>query len=84
MAFMITCPVCGKRNAYEYRYGGEDKGPRLEERGLTTENWFEYTHLNRCVAGIQKEWWCHRDGCGIWFTIHRDTVRNIEVEQPEA
>ena len=35
MALTITCPVCGKRNGYEFRYGGEDKGPRPEEAGMT-------------------------------------------------
>ena len=29
--------------------------------------------------GVQKEWWYHRRGCGTWFTIYRDTVKNIEV-----
>ena len=64
MAFTITCPVCGKRNGYEFRYGGVDKGPRPDEEGLTPEKWCEYVHMNECVAGIQKEWWFHRDGCG--------------------
>jgi sarcosine oxidase subunit delta len=38
--------------------------------------------MNRCVAGIQKEWWCHKDGCGSWFTTWRDTVHNLEVPEP--
>jgi sarcosine oxidase subunit delta len=80
MGLTLTCPVCGKRNGYEFRYGGEEKGPRPDEAGLTPEAWFEYVHLNQCVAGIQTEWWCHRDGCGVWFTIRRDTTINLEVE----
>ncbi|PIE61088.1 MAG: sarcosine oxidase subunit delta, partial [Desulfobacterales bacterium] len=28
MALTLTCPICGKRNGYEFRYGGEEKGPR--------------------------------------------------------
>jgi sarcosine oxidase subunit delta len=39
--------------------------------------------MNSCTAGVQKEWWYHRDGCGSWFTIFRDTVANVEVENPE-
>ena len=35
------------------------------------------------AAGPQKEWWYHRDGCGIWFTLWRDTRTNQEVEQPD-
>ena len=34
MALTLTCPVCGKRNGYEFRYGGEDKGPRPDEAGI--------------------------------------------------
>jgi sarcosine oxidase subunit delta len=84
MALTITCPVCGKRNGYEFRYGGVEKGPRPDEEGLTPANWCDYVHMNECVAGIQKEWWFHRDGCGAWFTIHRDTIANLVVEKPEV
>ena len=82
MALTITCPICGKRSGYEFRYGGEDKGPRPDEDSLTPEKWFDYTHLSTCIAGIQKEWWCHRDGCGTWFTICRDTRTITEVSLP--
>jgi sarcosine oxidase subunit delta len=40
--------------------------------------------MNKSVAGIQKEWWFHRDGCGAWFTTYRDTTTNLEVDHPEA
>jgi len=84
MALTLTCPVCGKRNGYEFRYGGEDKGPRPAEEGLTPNAWCDYVHMNKCTVGVQKEWWVHRDGCGSWFTTYRDTTKNLEVEQPEA
>jgi sarcosine oxidase subunit delta len=35
--------------------------------------------MNQCVAGVQKEWWCHREGCGVWFTVYRDTRTNLQV-----
>jgi len=35
MAITITCPVCGRRNLYEFRFGGEERGPRPDEEGLT-------------------------------------------------
>ena len=60
MALTISCPICGKRNGYEFRYGGVEKGPRPDEEGLTPANWCDYVHMNECVAGIQKEWWFHR------------------------
>ena len=37
MALTITCPICGKRNGYEFRFGGEEKGPRPDEKDLTPE-----------------------------------------------
>jgi len=84
MALTITCPVCGKRNGYEFRYGGEEKGPRPEEKDMTPETWCDYVHMNNCVAGVQQEWWFHRDGCGSWFTISRDTTTNLEQEAQVA
>ena len=84
MALTITCPICGKRNGYEFRFGGEEKGPRPEQTDLSPKKWCEYVHLNKSTAGIQHEWWTHRDGCGVWFTIYRDTTMNLEVEQAEA
>ena len=45
MSFMITCPICGRRDAYEFRFGGEDCGPRPDETDLTTDRWLDYVHL---------------------------------------
>jgi sarcosine oxidase subunit delta len=79
VSLTITCPICGKRNGYEFRYGGEDKGPRPDEEELGPEAWCDFFHMNVCTAGIQKEWWCHRDGCGLWFSIYRDAADNREA-----
>lgn len=79
MAFLITCPICGPRDAYEFRFGGEDKGPRPDTETLTPDTWCDYVHMNNSKAGVQREWWCHRKGCGTWFTTCRDTVKNLEV-----
>jgi sarcosine oxidase subunit delta len=84
VAATLTCPICGKRNGYEFRYGGVDKGPRPDEEILSSATWCDYVHMNKCVAGVQKEWWFHRDGCGAWFTTFRDTTTNLEVEKPEG
>jgi sarcosine oxidase subunit delta len=37
------------------------------------------------VAGVQREWWQHRTGCGEWFLAERDTRTNevLEVILPE-
>ena len=82
MSLMIECPVCGRRDGYEFRYGGEEKGPRPAAAGLSPERWCDWVHLNDAAAGVQHEWWCHRDGCGTWFTIWRDTTTNRQVRPP--
>jgi hypothetical protein len=41
MSFMITCPICGKRDGYEFRFGGEDCGPRPAETDLTSDRWLD-------------------------------------------
>ena len=84
MALILTCPICGKRNGYEFRYWGEDTGPRPAEAGLSPGAWCDYVRMNKSTAGVQKEWWFHRDGCGAWFTTFREATRNLEVEDPEA
>jgi len=40
--------------------------------------------MNKCVAGVQQEWWFHKDGCGSWFPIYRDTTTNLEQEDQKA
>ncbi len=84
MTSTLTCPICGKRNAYEFTYGGEDNGPPREEPDLTPEAWYERVHVNDSAAGVQKEWWNHRDGCGVWFTLFRDTLTNREVDPDDT
>ncbi len=49
MALTITCPICGKRNGYEFRFGGEDKGPKPPEAKLNSEKWCDYIHINALV-----------------------------------
>lgn len=79
MALTLTCPLCGPRNGYEFRFGGEDKGPKPPDEELSPAIWCNYVHMNNSVAGIQAEWWCHKDGCGTWFVTQRDTRINREV-----
>jgi sarcosine oxidase subunit delta len=82
MAFTLNCPICGPRNGYEFRFGGEDKGPPPNPEALTPGDWLDYVHLNDSAPGVQKEWWYHRNGCGTWFTAFRDTTTNLEVPAP--
>jgi len=79
MSATITCPICGPRNIYEFRFGGENRGPRPFDNEATPQQWYAYVHLRTNAAGPQEEWWYHRDGCGTWFTIWRDVTIDREV-----
>lgn len=66
----------------EFGYAGEvtsrpKQTPTLRE--LT-----DYVYFRRNVAGVQREWWSHRYGCGAWFLVERDTRTNeiLKVELP--
>ena len=82
MAFLITCPNCGPRNAYEFRFGGEVK-ERPDEKSVSPEQWADYVFFARNHCGPQKEWWFHAKGCGCWFSILRDTSTNLPLKAGE-
>ncbi len=84
MSFTITCPICGRRNGYEFRFGNEERGPAPAQTDLPLQTYHDYVHLHQATAGPQREWWCHKDGCGVWFTIWRDTLTGRQVEEEEA
>ena len=74
MSFLLSCPFCGPRPVDEYAYFGEvttrpTGSPSLRE--LT-----DYVYFRDNVAGVQREWWQHRSGCGEWFLAERDTRTN--------
>jgi heterotetrameric sarcosine oxidase delta subunit len=82
MSFLLSCPYCGPRPVDEYAYFGEvtrrPTAPSLRELG-------EYVYFCDNVAGVQREWWQHRAGCGEWFLAERDTRTNevLEVSLPQ-
>lgn len=74
MGFLLTCPNCGERDVYEFRFGGEVRarpGP-----GAPKKAWMDYVYRRSNVAGSEKEWWYHRMGCKKWFQAVRDTRDN--------
>ena len=79
MSYTVTCPICGRRDLYEFRFGGEVRGSRPDEEGLTPRDFSEWWHMRDNKPGPQEEWWFHRDGCGVWFKAVRDTLTNREV-----
>src|SRR5258707_11226148 len=75
MSFLVHCPNCGERGAYEFRFGGEFREkPSMES---SPEQWAEYLYARENVAGISTEWWYHRLGCRRWFLASRDFRNNV-------
>jgi sarcosine oxidase, subunit delta len=74
VSYVLTCPNCGPREVTDFGFGGElnprpKEAPSLRELG-------EYNYFRKNVAGVQREWWNHRSGCGEWFIAERDTRTN--------
>ena len=91
MTFRLTCPVCGKRDVYEFSFGGQERGPRPEQEGLSAEAHFRWTQFRTIPGGPQsgaarwqEEWWHHAQGCGVWFRTTRDPGTNREVDGGQA
>jgi sarcosine oxidase subunit delta len=84
VSYVLICPNCGPREVTDFGFGGEvNPRPRANptRRELNTYNYFR-----RNVAGVQREWWNHRSGCGEWFLAERDTRTNevLLTELPGA
>ena len=74
MSYVLTCPNCGPREVTDFSFGGE-----VNPRPRTTPSPRElgaYNYFRDNVAGVQREWWFHRSGCGEWFLAERDTRTN--------
>jgi heterotetrameric sarcosine oxidase delta subunit len=74
MSYVLTCPNCGPREVTDFSFGGE-VNPRPTARPDKRELG-AYNYFRRNVAGVQREWWFHRSGCGAWFLAERDTRTN--------
>jgi sarcosine oxidase subunit delta len=84
MSFLLECPSCGSRDVNEFKYQGEITRRPREHPSLGELT--EYVYFRDNVAGVQREWWYHRIGCGIWFVAERDTRTNevLRTEIPAA
>jgi sarcosine oxidase delta subunit len=40
MSFLLTCPNCGPREVYEFRYGGQVRDAATNLPGPQREHWF--------------------------------------------
>lgn len=83
MTFRLTCPVCGKRDVYEFTYGGPERGPRPAETDLDggAEAHFRWSQFRMNRPETRQEWWYHGAGCGVWFSTWRNPATNRE-ERP--
>jgi sarcosine oxidase subunit delta len=80
MAFLIDCPNCGRRNPYEFKFGGECK--HAPDEGADLRAWCDYLFLHDNMPGFQDEWWFHAMGCKDWIKVRRNIatheIRAIE------
>jgi heterotetrameric sarcosine oxidase delta subunit len=72
----IPCPNCGRRNAQEFRYGGEYNPRPKRPLDVNDPDWADYIYMRDNKMGLQKEWWYHRAGCQLWFLAERYTYAN--------
>jgi methylglutamate dehydrogenase subunit B len=84
MSFLLDCPHCGLRDVADFHYQGEVT--RRPTAPPTLRELTDYVYFRDNVAGVQREWWYHRLGCGLWFVAERDTRTNevlrTEVHKP--
>ncbi len=74
MAFLLSCPNCGKRDVYDFAFGGEAlTRPTID---ASPDEWVHYFYNRKNEAGVQREWWYHKLGCRRWFLALRDTTTN--------
>jgi sarcosine oxidase subunit delta len=78
VTFLLECPNCGPRDVYEFKYQGEVTKRPVEKP--TQRELSAYVYVRANVAGPQREWWYHRNGCGLWFVAERDTRTNVVLK----
>ena len=81
----ITCPFCGERNESEFIHGGALKPRRSDTPQAFDDNrWIDYLTVPPNPIGPLDERWWHVRGCGLWFTIRRNTLTHrIETSGDE-
>jgi len=79
---LVPCPFCGSRNSSEFRWCGEVKA-RPDPNSTTQAEWRDYLYMKSNAAGWIAETWYHREGCGRYFRIERNTLTN-EIHAADA
>ncbi len=85
---VIPCPWCGDRHESEFVCAGEKRPPRpADPQACDPQDWIAYLCHRRNPRGPSLETWWHAKGCGLWFTLLRDTATHEvrpQDEDPEA
>lgn len=68
---LMPCPLNGLRNIDEFVWGGEVKRP--PDPGADDAAWADYVFFEDNIAGLVREWWCHRPTM-FWFVAERNTL----------
>ena len=76
MSFLLACPVCGPRDVYEFRYGGEIQTRPAPGSDAARPGPTYLLRRGRTSPGVERAWWFHRAGCRRWFQAERDTRDN--------
>ena len=76
---ILTCPNCGTRDAGEFRFSGEYIPRPKDPLASSDAEWASYLYLRNNTMGVQREWWYHNAGCGLWFLAERHTRTNEVV-----
>ncbi len=72
---LIACPFCGPRAQVEFAFGGQAGIARPQPpEAVSDGEWAQYLFYRDNPKGEHYERWCHRQGCGLWFNVLRDTV----------
>jgi sarcosine oxidase subunit delta len=78
VSFLLSCPLCGPRDVYEFRFGGEIQ--KRPSPGSSQEAWGAYLYARTNIDGVERAWWFHRTGCRRWFQAERDTRDNRVIQ----
>lgn len=70
----ITCPMCGRRDYTEFRYGGDAGKLRPALGTADRKAWHDYVFLFDNPKGAHREFWQHVLGCRQWLVVERDTA----------
>lgn len=82
---LIPCPYCGPRPEVEFHYGGEAHVRRPGDPGAVSDaEWAAFVYERTNPKGRHAERWHHVNGCNMFFSVVRDTVRDRFIAEEPA